>query len=114
MARGTNRSTFIIGTLAFNYVPPDDECPFEPKASDWGWLDGRLVALDYSLPGPSLKEGRRRSVAEEPITTSTCLELVVGPKRYGASACLETMPSRARSAQALNKALPSPSNSSLN
>jgi hypothetical protein len=34
----------------WDYVPPDDECPFEPKASDWGWLDGRLVALDYSTP----------------------------------------------------------------
>jgi len=32
-------------------VPPDDDCPFEPKASDWGRLsDGRLVALDYSTP----------------------------------------------------------------
>jgi hypothetical protein len=31
---------------------PDDqdECPFEPKASDWGWLDGRPVAIDYSAP----------------------------------------------------------------
>jgi hypothetical protein len=35
----------------WDYVPPDDECPFEPKASDWGRLsDGRLVALDYSTP----------------------------------------------------------------
>jgi hypothetical protein len=28
----------------------EDSCPFEPKASDWGWLDGRMVALDYSTP----------------------------------------------------------------
>jgi hypothetical protein len=35
----------------WDYVPPDDECPFEFKASDWGRLpDGRLVALDYSMP----------------------------------------------------------------
>jgi hypothetical protein len=35
----------------WDYVPPDDECPFEPKACDWGRLsDGRLVALDYSTP----------------------------------------------------------------
>ena len=35
----------------WDYVPPDDECPFEHKASDWGRLpDGRLVALDYSAP----------------------------------------------------------------
>jgi hypothetical protein len=28
----------------------EDECPFEDKASDWGWYDGRRVALDYSTP----------------------------------------------------------------
>ena len=40
-----------FGFPDWDYVPPDDECPFEPKASDWGHLsDGRLVALDYS-PG---------------------------------------------------------------
>ena len=32
----------------------------------------------------------------------------------GASACFDTIPSSARSAQALNRVLPSPSNSSLN
>jgi hypothetical protein len=35
----------------WDYVPPGNECPFEFKASDWGLLpDGRLVALDYSMP----------------------------------------------------------------
>lgn len=34
----------------WDYVPPDETQPFEYKASDWGWLDGRLVALDYSAP----------------------------------------------------------------
>ena len=40
------------GFSDWDYMPPDDdECPFEPKASDWGRLpDGRLVALDYSMP----------------------------------------------------------------
>jgi hypothetical protein len=28
----------------------EDSCPFEPKASDWGWYKGRRVALDYSTP----------------------------------------------------------------
>jgi hypothetical protein len=28
----------------------EDSCPFEPKPSDWGWYDGRRVALDYSAP----------------------------------------------------------------
>ena len=31
-------------------MPGEDPSPFEPKANDWGWYDGRLVALDYSLP----------------------------------------------------------------
>ena len=34
----------------WDYMPPDETAPFEYKASDWGWLDGRLVALDYSAP----------------------------------------------------------------
>lgn len=28
--------------------PTDDECPFEWKPTDWGVLDGRLVAVDYA------------------------------------------------------------------
>jgi hypothetical protein len=31
-------------------MPGEDSCPFEPKASDWGWFEGRMVALDYSAP----------------------------------------------------------------
>jgi len=30
----------------------DVGCPFEPKASDWGRLDGMLVAVDYSNMDP--------------------------------------------------------------
>jgi len=30
----------------WDYLPPDDECPFEWKPSDWGYLDGRIVAVD--------------------------------------------------------------------
>jgi hypothetical protein len=26
----------------------DDGLPFEPKANDWGWLDGKPVAVDYA------------------------------------------------------------------
>jgi hypothetical protein len=37
----------------WDYVPPDIGHPFEPKASDWGWLKGRLVALDYSATAES-------------------------------------------------------------
>jgi hypothetical protein len=28
--------------------PGDADCPFEPKASDWGRLNGRLVVTDYA------------------------------------------------------------------
>ena len=31
----------------WDYAPGGPERPFENKASDWGYLDGRLVALDY-------------------------------------------------------------------
>jgi hypothetical protein len=34
------------GFRDWDYVPPDETCPFEYKPSDWGWLNGRLVALD--------------------------------------------------------------------
>ena len=34
----------------WDYVPPDEGHPFEFKASDWGWLDSKLVAVDYSAP----------------------------------------------------------------
>jgi hypothetical protein len=30
----------------------DEEYPFKPKASDWGWLDGKPVAVDYSASMP--------------------------------------------------------------
>jgi hypothetical protein len=34
----------------WDYRPGEDSEPFEYKASDWGWLEARLVALDYSTP----------------------------------------------------------------
>jgi hypothetical protein len=53
-SRCPNEKNQLIDADAFpdlDYVPPDDDCPFEYKASDWGRLpDGRLVALDYSAP----------------------------------------------------------------
>jgi hypothetical protein len=30
----------------------DDDCPFEWKPTDWGMLDGRLVAVDYAATCP--------------------------------------------------------------
>ena len=38
------------GFPEWDYLPGGLDCPFEPKASDWGRLpDGSLVALDYSV-----------------------------------------------------------------
>ena len=34
----------------WDYMPGEDGQPFEFKASDWGRVNGRLVALDYSTP----------------------------------------------------------------
>ncbi|MGA9893776.1 MAG: hypothetical protein WBQ55_15810, partial [Xanthobacteraceae bacterium] len=35
----------------WDYMPPNDEGePFEYKPSDWGMLNGRLIALDYAAP----------------------------------------------------------------
>jgi hypothetical protein len=36
--------------LRSSLMPGEDGCPFEPKACDWGWFEGRRVALDYSTP----------------------------------------------------------------
>ncbi|MER2267170.1 hypothetical protein [Methylobacterium oxalidis] len=41
----------------WDYVPGGEGEPFEYKASDWGMLDGRLVALDYSSPAIPIGEG---------------------------------------------------------
>ena len=48
-----NEKNHLIDTNGFpdwDYMPPDETAPFEYKASDWGRLDGHLVALDYSAP----------------------------------------------------------------
>lgn len=48
-----NEKKLLIDTDGFpdwDYVPPDESAPFEYKASDWGRLNDRLVALDYSAP----------------------------------------------------------------
>src|ERR1700758_2640445 len=40
----------LIDTSCRNKMPGGDSCPFEPKASDWEWFEGRMVALDHSTP----------------------------------------------------------------
>jgi hypothetical protein len=58
--------TRVRGFPDWDYVPPDETCPFEYKASDWGYLpDGRLVALDCSAPAlsdPSELENEKREI----------------------------------------------------
>jgi hypothetical protein len=44
---------FLIESDGFpdwDYIRPDETVPFEYKAFDWGRLEGKLVALDYSAP----------------------------------------------------------------
>jgi hypothetical protein len=44
-----------------DYMGPGDvRCPFEYKASDWGRLHGRLMALDYSAPALFAEELEHR------------------------------------------------------
>jgi hypothetical protein len=40
----------LEGFPDWDYVLPDETRPFEYKQSDWGWVDGQLVAVDYSSP----------------------------------------------------------------
>jgi hypothetical protein len=35
----------------WDYMPGGHSSPLERKASDWGWLGGRLVAVDYGANG---------------------------------------------------------------
>ena len=35
--------------IAWMREQPFDDAPFEPKDSDWGWIDGKPVAIDYAL-----------------------------------------------------------------
>ena len=33
----------------WDYQPGEEEAPFEYKSDDRGWLNGKLVAIDYSV-----------------------------------------------------------------
>jgi hypothetical protein len=48
----TNNLKKTNGFPEWDWEPdsPDNNGPFEHKASDWGRLDGRLVSLDYAAP----------------------------------------------------------------
>jgi len=43
-----DRDTYYELWCQWDYEPGEDGHPFEPKAADWGWYDGRPVAVDYS------------------------------------------------------------------
>jgi hypothetical protein len=51
----------------WDYLPPDDEHPFEPKPDNWGMLDGGLVAVDYATP--VLCAGVEQIIADRQETT---------------------------------------------
>lgn len=49
-ARVEEQDLIIARIQDWDYHPNDlEDPPFEPKIVDWGWLDGRLVALDYAV-----------------------------------------------------------------
>lgn len=39
-----------IGNKWRNAAPDDEPDPFEPGPHNWGWLEGRIVSIDYSKP----------------------------------------------------------------
>jgi hypothetical protein len=43
---------------------PHEAAPFEMKPEDWGWLDGRPVALDYSRQA-AVSDLRARRAAQD-------------------------------------------------
>ena len=43
-----SQDEYVEAFQAWDYMAGEDGCPFEPKACDWGWFEGRRVALDYS------------------------------------------------------------------
>jgi hypothetical protein len=45
-----SEAEYLEAFEAWEYEPGGDSCPFEPKACDWGWFKGKMVALDYSTP----------------------------------------------------------------
>ena len=50
LAEIMGEAEYVEAFIAWQYGPGEDSCSFEPKASDWGWFEGRRVALDYSRP----------------------------------------------------------------
>jgi hypothetical protein len=48
ITRGALDERKAVAWLEWDYAGPgDDGHPFEWKPSDWGYLDGRVVAIDY-------------------------------------------------------------------
>ena len=59
-------------TEAWDYMPGEDSCPFEPKASDWGWFEGRMNALSFDRTSSrrartSLRDRCRKVVRTAPL-----------------------------------------------
>jgi hypothetical protein len=47
--RGGDLERKAVAWLEWDYAgPSDDGLPFEWKPSDWGYLDDRVVAVDYA------------------------------------------------------------------
>jgi hypothetical protein len=71
----------LIDTDGFpdwDYMPGEDSEPFEYKATDWGWFEGRLVAVDYSTPAFDTDDPEVRS---DPMLKITRIALPKVPKK---------------------------------
>jgi hypothetical protein len=55
-------------------MPGEDSEPFEYKASDWGRVDGRLVAVDYSTPAFDIAEDRMTTLLAD--WKSHCTDII--------------------------------------
>ena len=65
MTEAEHRQHILAADLleAWDYGGACDEgVPFERKQRDWGWLDGRAVAVDYA----NLDEGSLRQIYNRP------------------------------------------------
>jgi hypothetical protein len=60
-------------------MPAEDSCPFQPKASDWAWFEGRMVALDTQPRRGETTNLSPSEVLERSLTQRDRLSLLIDP-----------------------------------
>jgi hypothetical protein len=79
-----------VAWLEWDYAgPTDDALPFEWKPSDWGYLDGRIVAVDYAaLPSCTTFQVRFENMSSSsfsrcgPAVLARAAEITPAASRY--------------------------------